>query len=87
MPTGLGRVTLRAESTVAAVGQEREAAVGEGTVGGVAVTEGVAATLELPQADRNATNRNATRVTRDGLLDNTVERCYSAHRSTGRSDL
>src|SRR5713226_3943726 len=76
-PTGFGRVTPRAASTVAAAGQEREAAVGEGTAGGVEVTDGVAATLELPQADRVAANRNAVRAIRRGLCD-TVQRCYTA---------
>jgi hypothetical protein len=67
---------------MAAVGHERDAVVGEGTAGGVEEAEGVAATLELPQADRLAAKRNAVSANCRGCSRDTVQRCYSVHRST-----
>lgn len=68
-------MTPRADPTTAAVGHKGDAAVGEGNAIGVGLGDGVAATLELPQAESDAANRNAVRATR-GLWSDTVQRCY-----------
>ena len=74
-PTGAGTLIPSADPTVAAVGHEREAAVGEGTAGGVDALGGVAAVLVLLQADKEAATRSAVKASRRGLTDDTVARC------------